>query len=109
MTNEYAKKLGLRPCLADGKKGYFHKWDEICSPVAASLSVGGAPAGQCKRTFALVELEDGTVKRYEVNRIQFLDDTYDFEPYIFADTTLLSPEDVKELQEKARRIKYDKL
>lgn len=75
MTDTYAIKLGLRPCLADGKKGYFHKWDEICSPVAASLSVGGAPAGQYKRTFALVEFENGNVDRVEAIKIQFLDNT----------------------------------
>lgn len=107
MTDKYAIKLGLRPCLADGKKGYFHKWDEICSPVAASLSLGGAPAGQYKRTFALVELEDGTIKRYEVNDIQFLDSNYDGDPYIYLEK--ISPKELAKMRKEARKYNYDKL
>lgn len=104
MTDEYAIKLGLRLCLADGKKGYFHKWDEICSPVAASLSVGGAPAGQYKRTFAIVEFEDGTVKRCEVDKIQFLDTT---QPSVYMEKELFN--NIEKIHKKTRIRNYDKL
>lgn len=96
MTYERAKKLGLRPCLVSGKKGYFHKWDEICSPVVVSSESG---AEQYKRTFALVELEDGTVERYEADLIQFLD-TND-------DLSFTSLKELREIVKEEMRHKYD--
>lgn len=64
---------GLRPCLARGKKAFFHKWAEYSDVVAPSPMVGGQPGGVTKAVFAIVEFDDGTVSRCLPEKIRFLD------------------------------------
>nr|WP_319488602.1 hypothetical protein [uncultured Caproiciproducens sp.] len=65
---------GLRPCIIDKKKkGLFHCWEEKSQPVAAAISIGGAPAGQLAYTLGIVELEDGSVVECFPYKIRFLD------------------------------------
>jgi hypothetical protein len=67
---------GLRPCIVDKKqKGLFHCWEEESQPVAAAISIGGAPAGQLAYTLGIVELEDGSVIECFPYKIRFLDGT----------------------------------
>ncbi len=69
---ELAKK-GFRPCLANGRKAFFHRWTECPDIVPPSPMVGGAPGGVIKSTFAIVEYEDGTINRCYPEEIKFLD------------------------------------
>lgn len=66
-------KLNLRKCIvkceSDNKHAYFPKWNEFANVVDASPLVGGHPGGQIKRTFALVEYEDGTVEEVVPHKI----------------------------------------
>ena len=41
--------------------------------VMESLAIGGHPAGIIAATFAIIELEDGTVKEVYPNKIKFAD------------------------------------
>lgn len=66
-TSEY------RPCIVNGKKALFHKWNEFAKVVEASPLIGGSPAGQIKYTLGMVEYEDGTVEEVLPRHIKFLD------------------------------------
>ena len=70
LTSEY------RPCVVDGKKALFHKWEHR----AEARGVGGYLKGQeepktipLAADFAIVELENGQVKEVEPWKIKFLD------------------------------------
>ena len=67
---ELAKK-GLRPCLANDRKAFFHRWTECSNVVPPSPMVGGTPSSYS--TFAIVEYEDGTISRCYPEEIKFLD------------------------------------
>lgn len=63
----------LRPCYVSGNKAFFHRWIDTAEPMAASLSRGGAPAGQYWRVAALIETKDGHTITVPVNSIHFID------------------------------------
>ncbi len=64
----------LRPCIVDDHKALFHGWTEKEYVVEASLMIGGAPAGQIKYLYGVVEYEDGTVHMCVPTQIRFADD-----------------------------------
>lgn len=61
----------LRKCTVNGKKAYFHKWEDFSAVVEASPLIGGAPAGCISRTFGIIEYEDGTVEKVKPTSIKF--------------------------------------
>ncbi len=62
-----------RGCTVNGRPGYFHLWEQYSQPVAASLLIGGEPAGVIARVFGIVEFSDG-VERVEPYKIKFVDE-----------------------------------
>lgn len=66
----------LRPCLIKGKRALFHRWNEVTQVLPPSNMVGGHCGGGVSQTFAIVELEDGTVKECYPYEIKFLDEKY---------------------------------
>lgn len=66
-TGEY------RPCLADGKKALFHRWEDKSKIVEPSVMVGGHNGGVLKYTVAIVEYENGSVAEVFPNYIKFVD------------------------------------
>ncbi len=64
--------MNKRRCTVDGQNAVFHMWAERAEVVAASVMVGGTPAGQIKWVTAIVEFDDGTVKEVLPNRVKFL-------------------------------------
>ena len=65
-----------RPCRV-GKylceNGVFHGWAEISEIVPPSVTIGGHGGGVVKDIFAVVELEDGTLRKFPTEEIKFLD------------------------------------
>lgn len=61
-----------RLCEVNGRRGYFHTWEQYSRPVGESPFVGGPPAGVIAQVFGIVEFEYG-VERVEPNLIKFLD------------------------------------
>lgn len=63
----------LRPCMVwETEKGLFHCWGNeayVCEP---SILLGGAPGGQVYRTYALIELEDGSVHEVYPEDFRFI-------------------------------------
>lgn len=53
--------------------GLFHYWSHRSEVVGESYLRGGHAAGQFSSTFAIVELEDGTVHEVEPWNIRFVD------------------------------------
>ena len=37
------KTIDYRPCIVDGRKALFHKWNDIADTVADGMMVGSAP------------------------------------------------------------------
>lgn len=70
-----------RPCLVDGKKALFHRWEDISQIVSPSLMVGGHNGGENKSVAGIVEFEDGTIKEILPGQIQFTDNI--FKEYCF--------------------------
>lgn len=62
-----------RPCFYKGKRAMFHRWAELRQAIAESLMIGGHPAGIIAVTFAIIELEDGTVMEVSPHDIKFAD------------------------------------
>ena len=60
--------------LPDGSLGYFHCWEHFSKPVEASLLIGGAPAGVYSKVYAIVETPDGSVHRFLLEDICFIDE-----------------------------------
>lgn len=67
------EKAPFRPCEADGKPAIFHRWVNESWVVQPSPMIGGHPGGTVRCTFALVEYEDGTVRKVEPENIKFTD------------------------------------
>lgn len=61
----------LRPCFVDGKEALFHRWADYSTVVGESALLSGHSAGEIKRTYAIVEYEDGTVAEVEPSKIKF--------------------------------------
>lgn len=64
-----------RDCLVDDRPGYFHCWEQYSQPVAASLLIGGEPAGVIAQVFGIVEFSDG-VERVQPYKIKFTDEKH---------------------------------
>lgn len=60
-----------RPCSVDGIKAIFHRWAEKSWVVPPSPLVGGHSGGTVRGVFAIVEMEDGTVREVEPTQIKF--------------------------------------
>lgn len=73
----------VRPCYVQQDKGntkaLFYGWFNQAWTVEAIL-VGTVP-GQIKRVFGLVEYEDGTCQKVQVEQIKFLDSELFFNDY----------------------------
>ena len=69
------KKEDLRPVIVgkEGKRGYFHLWEQWFNVVGASAFPGGHSAGQVGSVYGIVEFEDGCVERVEPTEIIFVD------------------------------------
>lgn len=67
LSSEITISTEKRLCVVDGKKALFHNWAEISYPIAESVMRGGPPAGQVSYVVALVEYEDGTVEKVDLN------------------------------------------
>lgn len=65
--------VDLRPCLVNGKKALFHRWDEHAEVIPPSPLVGGTNGGQVRVLFGLIEDENGQVIRVNPTCIRFLD------------------------------------
>ncbi|MDD3662271.1 MAG: hypothetical protein PHT84_00190 [Candidatus Pacebacteria bacterium] len=68
----------LRPCIVEmpGKKyknALFHRWIEKSEIVPPSPMVGGHSGGVLQFTLAIVEFEDGSVRKILPERIKFAD------------------------------------
>ncbi|MDY4109585.1 MAG: hypothetical protein SOY48_01670 [Eubacterium sp.] len=61
----------LRPCFIDGKKALFHRRADYSTVVGESALLSGHNAGEIKRTYAIVEYDDGTVAEVEPSKIKF--------------------------------------
>ena len=76
----------LRPCIVWGdQKGLFHCWGNeayVCPP---SPMIDGTPGGQVYNTYALIELEDGSVEEVDPEDFRFIPggifDEYDFREF----------------------------
>lgn len=71
----------MRPCIAHGKKAFFHRWADKSEIVPPSVLKGGHGGGVVRGVLAIVEYEDGTVGEACPENIKFLDaphDQYDF-------------------------------
>lgn len=73
----------LRPCywktyLKSSRKfkALFHQFITIQQPIEGGLTIGSAPAGQLSMVYALIELEDGTLRYVSPYEITFLDNPF---------------------------------
>lgn len=64
-TSEY------RPCIIEGKKALFHRWEEVAKVIPPSPMVGGHNGGIVKMTLGIIELEDGVVTEVYPHKIRF--------------------------------------
>lgn len=72
-----------RPCIVEGFKAIFHRWEEKSWVVPPSPLVGGHSGGTVRGVFAIVEMEDGTVREVEPTKLNFGDNRRLFERYCF--------------------------
>lgn len=56
----------LRPCVAIGRRGLFHKWEDKVDPASPTR-------GEKRYTVGIVELEDGSVIQAYPREIKFVD------------------------------------
>lgn len=63
----------LRQCEVDGKKGYFHCWEQKSEIIGPSPMIGGHGGGVITYTLAIVELEDGSIITALPYHIKFTD------------------------------------
>lgn len=83
-------KQELRPCLVNGKKALFHRWEEYSTVIPPSIMVGGHGGGEIKLVYGIIEDEKGQVGRVNPTAIQFLDNK--IQDYVFPAGS--SPEEV---------------
>jgi len=67
------KSPKLRPCMVDGEKALFHRWEDYATVIEPSPMVGGHPGGQLRKTFAIVEMESGQVMEVKPTKVKFED------------------------------------
>ena len=70
----------LRPCYWQSHnkgsrkfKALFHQLVTIQRPVPGGLTIGSAPGGQLSTMYAVIELENGTIRYVDPYEITFLD------------------------------------
>lgn len=75
---------GLRPCIVSShrnpmRKALFHRWFEQQWTVGEEAHIGGRPAGQMSRLYAIVEYEDGSIGAVDYSCVSFAPiDFYEF-------------------------------
>lgn len=69
-TSEY------RPCVVNGRKALFHRWEEISKVLPPSPIKGGHDGGTFKVTLGIVELEEGCVTEVYPSDIIFCDNKH---------------------------------
>ena len=67
------KSPKLRPCIVDGERALFHRWEDYATVIEPSPMVGGHPGGQLRETFAIVEMESGQVMEVKPTKVKFED------------------------------------
>ena len=67
------KSPKLRPCMVDGERALFHRWEDYATVIEPSPMVGGHPGGQLRETFAIVEMESGQVMEVKPTKVKFED------------------------------------
>ena len=82
-------KSEYRPCYVGNKKALFHMWEDISSIHIAMLK--GDVSGQIKRTFGIVEYEDGTIDEVIPSKIRFIEGI--FKEYDFAENGCVKEND----------------
>lgn len=73
----------LRPCTVDNMKALFHRWEDKSWIVPPSPMVGGHPGGEVRGVFAIVEMEDGSIREVEPAQVNFGDNHRLFQKYAF--------------------------
>lgn len=58
--------------MIDGKKGYFHCWEQRSEIIDPSPMLGGHGGGVVAYTLAVVELEDGSITKALPHHIKFI-------------------------------------
>lgn len=66
----------LRPCVVSSyrnpkRKALFHRWFEQQWTAGEEVHIGGRPAGQMSRLYAIVEYEDGSIDAVDYPCITF--------------------------------------
>ena len=74
MTKIAVSTADLRPCTVDSMKALFHRWEDKSWIVPPSPMVGGHQGGVVRGVFAIVEMEDGTVREVEPEKVKFKTD-----------------------------------
>lgn len=87
MASGFIIETELRPCMVGDRKALFHTWSHISQIVPPSVMVGGHSGGVVADTYALVEFEDGSVKRCEVGEVKFLESKIN--EYCFAESEVV--------------------
>lgn len=63
-----------RLCLTNsGEKCFFHCWNNVSEIVSPSLLQGGHSGGVVSDTFAIMEFEDGSVRKLRCDQFIFID------------------------------------
>lgn len=73
----------LRPCYYQNQnkgsqklKALFHQLTTIQRPVPGGLTIGSAPGGQLSTVYAVIELENGTIRYVDPYEITFIDNLF---------------------------------
>ena len=73
----------LRPCYCQNHnkgsqkfKALFHQFITIQKPIPGGLTIGSAPGGQLSTVYAVIELENGTIRYVDPYEITFLDNPF---------------------------------
>lgn len=75
------------------QKGFFHAFGCAAGIIPPSLMRGGHPGGQVITTYALIELEDGTIYKADPDKVVFLDTAALMSEYDWGEET---PKEVKQ-------------
>lgn len=78
MTGE--RNIILRSCKVNGRKGYFHQWEQYSEVLKPSLLYSEDRGGQLSQIFGIVEFEDGTIERCDPSKIIFMNSKKTLEP-----------------------------
>lgn len=68
------RRLGcMRLCMVNGRKGIFHRWDQVSELVAPSPMRNGHSGGIVRYTVGIIEYEDGSVASVPEKDVTFFD------------------------------------